>query len=149
MSEHSTSELRPAPQTGRSQCQVANAVSVWKSVIIRLCNRYKQTKHVDDRPRSGHYLGNDRLQDRFIPNQTLRKRFQTEIQMFANLRQATDIRVTGQMIRNCLHPAHRDAPRHRVVSQSFFKIFGYHNAELPVVMFAQLIHYYHITIPQT
>ena len=34
---------------------------------------------------------------------------------------------------------------------SSFKVFGgvktYRNTELPVIMFAQLIHYYHITIP--
>ena len=51
-------------------------------------------------------LTNDPVQDRFIRNQVLRNRPQPVKQIVGNLHQVTNVRVTGQTIRNLLHSGH-------------------------------------------
>ena len=83
------------PHTGRSQREVASTFNVSKSVITRVCNWYKQTQNVDDRPHSGCSRATTGVQGLFIRNQALRNRSQTANQIVANLRLATGVRVTG------------------------------------------------------
>ena len=46
------------------------------------------------------------VHDRFIRNQALQNRSQTENQIVANLQETTGVRVSGQTIRNRLHATH-------------------------------------------
>ena len=82
-----------------------------ESTISRLLNRFQQTGHVADGPRSGRPRKTTPREDRFPTTSSRRNRFLSSRKLGHLLRNATGTRVCDRTVRNKLHAARLKACR--------------------------------------
>ena len=90
-------------QDGVSQREVARRLRVSLSVIQRLLQRFQATGNTEERPRSGRPRSTNQRDDRSLRFAALRERTITATRLRQQLRQAANVNVSVQTIRNRLH----------------------------------------------
>ncbi|GFY32654.1 transposable element Tcb2 transposase [Trichonephila clavipes] len=90
-------------ESGQTQCSVADAVGVARSVVARLWNPFQETGNVRRRPGAGRPRATTSTDDRYIQLTVRRNRTENATQLQRQLLLATGRRVSSQTVRNRLH----------------------------------------------
>ncbi|GFS79143.1 HTH_Tnp_Tc3_2 domain-containing protein [Trichonephila clavipes] len=90
-------------ESGQTQCSVADAVRVARSVVARLWNPFQETGNVRRRPGAGRPRATTSTDDRYIQLTVSRNRTENATQLQRQLLLATGRRVSSQTVRNRLH----------------------------------------------
>lgn len=92
-------------RAGYTQRNVARQFNVSHTVVGRIWQRYLDTGSVVERPRSGRPRKTTDRQDRYIINIAKRARFESAKSLNANFRNASNVVISEQTVRNRLHSA--------------------------------------------
>ena len=90
---------------GVSLRRVSGILNVSLSVIFRMWNRHLFLTHGNSSHRhgGGRNMVTTQRQDRFLLIQSRRQRFQNATSLNNELRNGTGVRISTQIVRNCLH----------------------------------------------
>ncbi|GFT91419.1 protein CNPPD1 [Trichonephila clavipes] len=92
-------------ESGQTQCSVADAVGVARSVVARLWNRFQETGNVRRRSGAGRPRATTSTDDWYIQLTARRNRTENATQLQRQLLLATGRRVSSQTVHNRLHEA--------------------------------------------